>query len=118
MSYQGCDLRVLQGLHTARFHYAPSSKRNLKRNYLMRFFADSTDKVWKAFGQDDPYFGVLSCDEYTRNNLSDSNLEKFFQSGETAIEKLLSSIEALGLKLHFGRVLDFGLRARGKVCRV
>jgi trans-aconitate methyltransferase len=74
----------------------------------MRFFADSTNEVWQALGQDDPYFGVLSCDEYTRNNLSDSNLEKFFQSGETAIVKLLSSIDALGLKLQFGSVLDFG----------
>jgi 2-polyprenyl-3-methyl-5-hydroxy-6-metoxy-1,4-benzoquinol methylase len=75
---------------------------------MMRVYGDSTDDVWKTYGRDDPYFGVLAHAEYTRANLSDENLEKFFQSGEAGIAELLSSIEQSGISLRTGRALDFG----------
>ena len=75
---------------------------------MIRAFGRSTDEVWKAYGRDDPYFGVLSHEEYSRHRLSDVNLDKFFLSGEKAVAELLSSIAKLGISLRMGRALDFG----------
>jgi trans-aconitate methyltransferase len=75
---------------------------------MIRLFGDSTDEVWKAYGKDDPYHGVLSYTEFSRENLSADSLEKFFQSGEAAIAALLSSIHHSGIVLRMGRALDFG----------
>jgi trans-aconitate methyltransferase len=74
----------------------------------MRIFGDATDEVWKAYGRDDPYFGVLAHDEYTRKNLSAAQLEKFFISGEREVAKLMSSIDQVGLELRRETALDFG----------
>jgi 2-polyprenyl-3-methyl-5-hydroxy-6-metoxy-1,4-benzoquinol methylase len=74
----------------------------------MRIIGDSTDQVWRDYGRDDPYFGVLAHEEYKRNNLSDTTLEKFFQSGEVHIADLIGSIERLGITLRNERALDFG----------
>ena len=75
---------------------------------MVRIFGNSTDEVWRAFGRDDPYFGVLSHDEYSRENLSTTALTKFFSSGETHIAGLMSSIGRTGITLRTGRALDFG----------
>jgi SAM-dependent methyltransferase len=75
---------------------------------MIRVFGDSTDEVWRDFGKNDPYFGVLSHEEYSRENLSDTTLQKFFRSGEVHIAELLSSIERIGTAPLKGRVLDFG----------
>lgn len=75
---------------------------------LMRIFADSTDQVWKAFGKDEPYFGVLSYDKYSRERLSSSALEEFFQSGEDALAALMSSIGRQVIEIRRDRALDFG----------
>src|ERR1700722_8861083 len=75
---------------------------------MMRIFADSTDQVWKTFGKDDPYFGVLSYDKYSREKLSPDTLEEFFESGEAAIAALMSSISRQAIEIKTGRALDFG----------
>jgi SAM-dependent methyltransferase len=75
---------------------------------MLGIFGNSTDKAWKAFGRDDPYFAVSAQSEFRRENLSPAGLKKFFQSGETATAELLSSIERTGITLRLGRALDFG----------
>ena len=75
---------------------------------MIRIFGDITDEVWRAYGRDDPYYGVLSYKEFSRENLSAESLANFFQSGETDIRKLLSSIDQSGITLRMGRALDFG----------
>lgn len=75
---------------------------------MMRIFGDSTDEVWKVYGRNDPYFGVLSHKEFSRENLSAATLERFFQSGEAAIAELLSLLERNGITPRMGRALDFG----------
>jgi trans-aconitate methyltransferase len=75
---------------------------------MIRVFGDSTDQVWRDFGKDDPYFGVLSHAEYSRENLTSASVEAFFKSGETHIAQLLSSIERAAIPLRIGRALDFG----------
>jgi SAM-dependent methyltransferase len=75
---------------------------------MIRIFGDSTDEVWKDFGKDDPYFGVLSHEEYSLENLTPAGVEKFFQSGETHIAQLLTLIQGTAIPLRTGRALDFG----------
>ena len=75
---------------------------------MIRVFGDSTDDVWRNFGKDDPYFGVLSHEEYSRANLTPAGMEKFFKSGETHIAELLALIERDAIPLRIGRALDFG----------
>jgi 2-polyprenyl-3-methyl-5-hydroxy-6-metoxy-1,4-benzoquinol methylase len=75
---------------------------------MMRIFGDSTDEVWNAFGRDDPYFGVLSQKEYSRENLNPASLEGFFRSGEAKIAEVMSLIEQSGIALRMRRALDFG----------
>jgi len=69
---------------------------------------NSADEVWKAYGRDDPYFGVLAHSEYSKENLTEASLEKFFHSGEADIVKLLSLMDNSGVVARRGRALDFG----------
>jgi 2-polyprenyl-3-methyl-5-hydroxy-6-metoxy-1,4-benzoquinol methylase len=84
------------------------SAANIGGSTLVGIFGYTTDKAWKEYGEDDPYFGVLAHEEFSRNNLSDANLKRFFQSGEDSIAELSRSIEEAGLLLRTGRALDFG----------
>ena len=62
----------------------------------------------RDFGRDDPYFGVLSHEEYSGENLTPTGVEKFFKSGEAHVAQLLALIERTTIPLRSGRVLDFG----------
>jgi SAM-dependent methyltransferase len=67
----------------------------------------STDKAWKKWGRDDPYFGVLAEERFTADRIEESR-ELFFASGSGWIGKLLARHER-----HFGpvsraRALDHG----------
>lgn len=42
----------------------------------------SSDEDWKNWGEQDPYFGVITHDEYRAQSLSSDTLAKFFVSGE------------------------------------
>jgi 2-polyprenyl-3-methyl-5-hydroxy-6-metoxy-1,4-benzoquinol methylase len=52
-----------------------------------------SSKVWEYYAQNDPYWSVLTFEEYKRNNLNDEQLSKFFQSGENHINKVFHIIE-------------------------
>ncbi len=52
-----------------------------------------SSKVWEYYAQNDPYWSVLTFEEYRRNNLNDEQLSKFFQSGENHIHKVFHIIE-------------------------
>ena len=52
-----------------------------------------SSKVWEYYAQNDPYWSVLTFEEYKRNNLNDEQLSKFFQSGENHIHKVFHIIE-------------------------
>lgn len=67
-----------------------------------------TDNSWKSFGEVDPYFGVLTCDEYRSDRLSDGAREKFFQSGEDHAKKVLSVLREINPDFSPRRSLDFG----------
>jgi SAM-dependent methyltransferase len=64
----------------------------------------SDSAQWQRFGEVDPYFGVLSSEEYRRENLTEESLEQFFASGDAYVDWLF---QHLG-DLHPRTSLDFG----------
>src|SRR5919199_4349534 len=67
----------------------------------------STDKAWEKFVREDPYFGVLADEKFTREQL-EQNRDEFFASGEGAVMLMIERFER-----HFGplrreRALDHG----------
>ena len=52
----------------------------------------STDADWDKWGETDPYFGVLSSDEYHAENLNEESKAKFFQSGDEYIGRTLAVV--------------------------
>ncbi len=69
----------------------------------------NSDKAWNAYGKKDPYFGVLTHDEFKDDNLNEETLQRFFLTGEKHIGSLFELIQK-----HFipdfkpESVLDFG----------
>ena len=70
--------------------------------------SDDSDASWESYGQQDPYYGVLSVDEFRSQNLSEAVLAAFMQSGETHIDDALKFAESCFGPLGRGRALDFG----------
>lgn len=48
-----------------------------------------TDKDWETWGSTDPYFGVLSSEEYHRPALDLDARDRFFRSGEEHVQRVL-----------------------------
>lgn len=68
-----------------------------------------TDRDWEAWGRDDPYYGVLSSEEFRTRTLSAENRRAFFASGEQHVERVLSAIRAMSTPEFKPRSsLDFG----------
>jgi len=67
-----------------------------------------SDTEWQAWGEKDPYFGVLTEERYRKRKLTAEALEEFFRTGRRHIEEILATC-----RRHFGdistqRSLDFG----------
>lgn len=71
--------------------------------------ARKSDKEWEVMGRTDPYYGVVTCDEFRTKNLTEQNLDEFFKSGESHVAFLFERIrERLDAKFNPARALDFG----------
>lgn len=69
----------------------------------------STDADWDKWGEIDPYFGVLSSDEYHAENLDEKAKAKFFQTGEEYIRGALANVRHhLDARFEPKRCVDFG----------
>lgn len=69
----------------------------------------NSDQNWEAYGKDDPYFGVLSDEKFTRAQLDEKAIDEFFASGETHITEVLATIEQhIATDFQPRRCLDFG----------
>jgi len=67
----------------------------------------NTDITWKYFGSQDPYYGVLTSDQY-RDGASS---REFWQSGQAHVDRLMPLLQqlfALPTPIRFRRALDFG----------
>jgi SAM-dependent methyltransferase len=70
---------------------------------------NSTDIEWERWGQQDPYFGVLTHPRFPRAELTEETRREFFESGHTHVEYVMQMVR-LHLDPHFApkSVLDFG----------
>jgi SAM-dependent methyltransferase len=75
---------------------------------VFRKVSDDSDASWENYGKRDPYYGVLSDNKFRNQNLSESVLAAFMQSGETHIDDAVKFAESNFGPLRRGRALDFG----------
>ena len=69
----------------------------------------NTDKAWEHFGREDPYYGVLTNDAFTKDKIDDAARDVFFQSGEDYVDFILSVVrDHLDPTYEPTRALDFG----------
>ena len=54
----------------------------------------NTDHEWEKFGATEPYFGVLTHDQFRRRNLTDQSRAEFFATGLTYIDDVLKTIRS------------------------
>lgn len=70
---------------------------------------DRSDREWEKFGQQDPYYGVLSLQRFRKERLTEEARKEFFRSGEAHVAFVMDVIHrrvAPGFRAT--RVLDFG----------
>jgi len=69
----------------------------------------STDREWERWGQQDPYFGVITDPRFRRDRLTPSDLDHFFATGRVHVDYTLSVIRRhLDATFSPRAVLDFG----------
>lgn len=69
----------------------------------------STDDAWKRWGEEDPYFAVLTDQKYRRSTLDDERKREFFLTGEQhAVHVLQQCVKVGGASFKPRRALDFG----------
>jgi SAM-dependent methyltransferase len=68
-----------------------------------------TDRDWKKVAEDDPYWGVLSQDEYRKGTMDDVAFDRFMASGTTYAQDVFGLIKKhLSPAFAPDRVLDVG----------
>ena len=68
-----------------------------------------TDRDWEKWGSDDPYYGVLSTEKYRAQNISEQDIEDFFESGKHHVDMVFETIlRVFETDLSPERTLDFG----------
>lgn len=68
-----------------------------------------TDKDWERWGASDPYFGVVSWEQFRTSKMTSQARGEFFESGEAHIERTLADIrELFGAGPALRNALDFG----------
>ena len=60
----------------------------------VQMFSQNTNKHWKEWGKQNPYYGVVSHEKY-KGPVSPEALEHFFGSGEKHVNQLLRTISKL-----------------------
>jgi SAM-dependent methyltransferase len=70
-----------------------------------------TDADWRELGRVQPYWGVISQDEYRTENLTPATVEAFYLSGIADMADIVRRIERATGARPSGRALDFGCGA-------
>jgi len=69
------------------------------------------DNSWKTIGNEDPYYGVLTNDEFKGKNLDENTINSFYQTGVEHVEYVINELKrCLGVPADhvFENVMDFG----------
>jgi SAM-dependent methyltransferase len=70
---------------------------------------DSTTDDWERLGRLDPFWAVISDDDFRRQNMTDARLARFLESGEAYVDHLWHRCGAwFGTPFAPARALDFG----------
>lgn len=70
---------------------------------------EDTDRDWESFAQKEPYWSVLSKEDFFRKNLNPEVLERFFHSGVDHVERIVSVLSSrFAMPQTFDVSLDFG----------
>lgn len=68
-----------------------------------------TDRVWKRYGDQNPYYGVLTDPRYLADRLTDESRAAFFATGDDHVVHLLDLISrVVSPEFVVNTVLDFG----------
>lgn len=69
----------------------------------------NTDDAWRAWGEKDPYFGVITQPKFRRDKLTPEALEQFFRSGKKHVNHVMTMVRRY-IQPGFApaRTLDFG----------
>ncbi len=69
----------------------------------------TTDDAWRAWGERDPYYAVITDPKFRAGKLTEAAKQEFFESGRQSLGYVLSCCQAyLGATPAPGRALDFG----------
>lgn len=68
----------------------------------------STDQDWQAWGERDPYYGVLTHEQFRRDRLTPESLQEFFRTGREELAQLLAACRVSLGEFSTQRTLDFG----------
>ncbi|GAP13761.1 protein containg methyltransferase domain [Longilinea arvoryzae] len=72
-------------------------------------FDKNTDRDWKKIGETDPYFGVLTFDQYKNSSLTQESIKDFFRTGESYANEILAIIrEKIDPTFAPQNAVDFG----------
>jgi SAM-dependent methyltransferase len=67
-----------------------------------------TDADWRALGQSQPYWGVLSHPDFLTENITPERIESFYASGRDYIAQTVETLKKLTGETPSGPALDFG----------
>jgi SAM-dependent methyltransferase len=67
------------------------------------------DKIWDYFGQHDPYWGVVTAEQYRSDMLTDEEKRRFFDTGSDHVSDILNKIRShVDAGFQIKHALDFG----------
>jgi len=88
---------------------APNSSRTVASPDEPTVSGLNTDADWEWYGQNEPYFGVLTNPKFSRENLDERGREEFFESGRKDVELLLETVRSrIDRDFAPDSVLEFG----------
>lgn len=69
----------------------------------------NSDKAWKDYGEMNPYFGVITDEEYKGTKLSEKSKSDFFEGGKQYVERVYNLIHKhIDADFETDSILDFG----------
>jgi len=66
------------------------------------------EKTWTDFGKHNPYWSVITRDEFRSKNINANNLQTFFETGECDFNHMESLLRMYGSSFSGKTVLEFG----------
>lgn len=72
-----------------------------------RAMFDRIGRAWKAFGEQDPHWSVVTDDAFRQQQIA-ATLDRFYKGGHRAIDSCLNYVRRAALPTRFAKVMDFG----------